>query len=480
MSVFDGLEPKGVFSFFEAIAAIPHGSRDTKRISDYLVSFAAERGLDHVQDAMNNVIIRKPASVGYEDAPTVILQGHMDMVCAKEEGLAFDFHNDSLKLRLDNGIISAEGTTLGGDDGIAVAFMLAILDADDIPHPALECVFTVDEEIGMLGAAGLDKSQLKGRLMLNIDSEDEGILLASCAGGVRVNLHRPIAFETYRGVPLYVAVRDLAGGHSGVEIDKGRANANKVLGRILRRISLVSELRLESIEGGTADNAIASNAIARMLVADHNAAVREIAAIQAELKHEYAVTDPAIRLECYYAPIHEREAMDAKTTDDVIFLLQMIPDGIQRMSFDIAGLVETSLNLGIVKTEEGCVHFASAVRSSVESEKNALVEQIRYLAQRTGAQAELVGAYPAWEYRQDSYLRDKMVEVFAKQYGHAPVVKAIHAGLECGLFAGELEGLDAVSFGPDMKDIHTPKESMDVKSVQRTWQYLLEVLKEIR
>lgn len=484
MGILSELEPKAVYRYFEEICAIPHGSKNTKQISDYCVGFAREHGLKYVQDDSNNVIIWKDGTPGYETAAPVMIQGHMDMVCEKEAGCGIDFEKDGLELQMENGTISAKGTTLGGDDGIAVAYALAVLDSTDIPHPPLEVVFTVDEEIGMLGAAAIDCSSLRARTMLNLDSEEEGCLLVSCAGGIAVTGHLPVVREQAEGWEAELCVSGLLGGHSGVEIDKGRANACQLLGRSLYQLGKVFSFRLIKVNGGLKDNAIPREAKAHILLdkdTDLGGLAEAVTKLSETYRREYAVTDPAVELSvvCEGGAVH-RDAVTEEITDKIITALVNLPGGIQRMSFDIEGLVQTSLNLGILVTKEEEVTFSFAVRSSVETEKMELVSRVQCLMEALGGTVTLAGEYPAWEYRQDSPLRDLMVDIFEEQYGRKPVVQALHAGVECGLFAGKLPGLDCVSFGPDMKDIHTPKESMDVESVKRTWDYVLEILKRLR
>lgn len=483
MGVLDGLEPREVFRYFEEICEIPHGSGNTKAISDHCVAFAREKGLRYRQDESNNVIIWKPGTKGYEASPPVILQGHLDMVCEKESGCAIDFEKDGLKLQLENGIISAKGTTLGGDDGIAVAMALAILAAEDIPHPPLEVVFTVDEEIGMLGASAMDYKDLQARTMLNLDSEEEGYLLVSCAGGVSAQVHIPIEYEEATGCQAAVTVTGLIGGHSGVEIDKGRGNACQLLGRVLYRLSRQCGFRLVEIAGGLKDNAIPREARAEILLerGEKEICQKEIQEIAMKIQKELALTDPEVQISVLFEGEEvTRSVMTELTAQRVITALVDLPGGIQKMSFAIPGLVQTSLNLGILETGGDEVTCSFSIRSSVESEKDALVEQIICLTQILGGKVTFRGEYPAWEYRQDSPLRDLMIEIYREQYGKEPVVQALHAGVECGVFSERLPGLDCVSYGPDMKDIHTPKESMDVASVKRTWEYTLEILRRLQ
>lgn len=483
MAVLKGLAPESVFAYFEEICSIPHGSGHTKQISDYLCNFAKERKLEYIQDQLGNVLIKKPGAEGYEEAPVVILQGHMDMVLDQTEDSAIDMENEGLLLKVKDDIITAEGTTLGGDDGIAVAYMLALLDAKDIPHPPVEAVFTVDEEIGMLGAAAFDMSKLDGKILLNIDSEDEGVLLCSCAGGVTVSATLPVERERDEGYFAKISLEGLCGGHSGVEIHKGRASANHLLGRVLSELEETVSYRLITLHGGSKDNVIPNFAEAELLLdeaGDVKELIQQAALINETLRHEYEATDPDMKLVVSIADRTKKaNAMTYQSSSAVTAALYGFPSGVIRMSHEIPGLVQTSLNLGILDSDVKEVSFSFSVRSSVASEKNALVGRIRSLIWQLGGDLSVSGDYPAWEYKKESKLRDLMSRVFEAQYGYAPKVEAIHAGVECGFFAGGIEGLDAISFGPDMRDIHTANESMDVKSVARTWDFLLATLKEI-
>ena len=487
MKVLSSLEPHKVFEYFEEICSIPHGSSNTKKISDYLVTFAMEHDLRYIKDQSNNVIIFKDGTPGYEASAPVMLQGHMDMVCEKDKDCNIDFERDGLELVLNDGIISANGTTLGGDDGIAVAYALAILDSSDIPHPPLEAVFTVDEEIGMLGAAAIDCSPLKSKIMLNLDSEDEGYLLVSCAGGVTAASHIPVSFiPAADKTHMSINISGLLGGHSGVEIDKNRANANILFGRILYTLNKKLSFNLVSIEGGLKDNAIVKTAVAVIAVNESDIqTVRDcVSHLESLFKHEYVVSDPDIKVAAEITDSSSEAAandmMDNISTNRVIAALVNMPYGIQGMSSNIEGLVESSLNLGILKTTDTEVVLSYCVRSSIASRKQEMLDKITSLTELLSGYVTLTGDYPAWEYRQDSPLRDLMKDIFTEQYGREPVIQALHAGVECGLFAGKIPDLDCVSFGPDMKDIHTTNESMDVESVKRTWEYTLEILKRLK
>ena len=478
--VLNGLQPERALYYFEEISRIPHGSRNTKQISDYLVSFAKEHGLRYAQDEVNNVVIYKDGTAGYEHHPVVILQGHMDMVAEKTKDSPIDFATDPLALRTDGEFIWAEGTTLGGDDGIAVAYALAILEAEDIPHPPLECVFTVDEEIGMEGAAALDPALLKGRVFLNCDSEAEGILTVSCAGGARSDLELPVSIEKAEGKGIHLYVDGLTGGHSGAEAHKGRANSNKVMGELLAKLLKLTPYRLVYVRGGQKDNAIPRYTMAKIIVAKNllDEAVANIQRLSDELQKAMPAEETRAKIS-YELCVCRGSAMSILSTRKAVGMLYEVPNGVKAWSKDIEGLVQTSLNLGILKTEDGKLSMSFSVRSSVNDEKTALTEELRAIAAKYGAEYSQHGDYPAWEYRKDSPLRELMVRTFEALYGRKPVVEAIHAGLECGLFSGKLPGLDAVSFGPDMQDIHTTRERLSIASAARTWKYLLAVLERL-
>ena len=479
MNVLSGLEPKNVFHFFEQICAIPHGSYHTKAISDYLVAFAKERGLKYRQDEANNVIIWKGATPGYENAPTVMLQGHMDMVCEKDPDCAKDMETESLDLFVDGDEVGARGTTLGGDDGIAVAMGLAILDADDIAHGPLECLFTVDEEVGMIGARALDASDLKAKYMINIDSEEEKVLTVSCAGSTRAVCTLPVKREPFPGETFTLTVDGLIGGHSGEEIHKGRANSNILMGRALYELSEKTEVRIVDVRGGTKDNAIPRDASAVITVANAAAAQRVVTELDAALKGEFHTADSGVSVRLSPAEA-AGPALDADSTRRVICFLFCAPNGVQMMSADVPGLVQTSLNLGQVFSEEDKVTARFMVRSSVNSQKDETTERVAALTKALGGSIEIPASYSAWEYRPDSPLRDVTVEAFRAVYGEEPTIAALHAGLECGILSGKMPELDCISFGPDLTNIHTPRERLHIASTRRVWQLTLETLKRIR
>ncbi len=473
-----GLEPAAVFAYFEEICSIPHGSRNTKAISDYLVSFAKEHGIRYEQDALNNVLMYQEGTCGYEDHEPVILQGHMDMVCEKDADCAIDMDTQGLDIDHDGTDIFAHGTTLGGDDGIAVAFIMALLADKTIPHPPLEVIITVDEEIGMEGAAGVDLSRFNSRTMVNLDSEDEGIFTVSCAGGARGTIHIPVERRVVYGPCVKLTVEGLTGGHSGVEIHKNRANANKVMGEFLGRVQKLMPLCITKLQGGAKDNAIPRSCQATLIPLGINIErINDIAQqLQEEIREQYDEPNAIVRGDDVDAL--GGNALTTECSAKVIALLNAAPNGVQAMSQDIEGLVQTSLNLGVLKLDDELT-LTFAVRSSVNAEKRELLKKLSDLADFYEGSYTEMGDYPAWEYKKESVLRDVMVEAYTRLYGKAPEVVAIHAGLECGLLSEKLPGLDCVSIGPDMHDIHTSRERLDIASTRRTWELLLEVLKNL-
>lgn len=499
MRALQNLEPKEVFYFFEEISKIPHGSGNTAQISEFLAEFARQRDLEYYRDELGNVIIIKEATPGYESHEPVMLQGHMDMVAVKEPDCLLDMTKYGLRLFVDGDRLSAVDTSLGGDDGIALAYGLALLDGETYKHPRIELVFTVDEEVGMNGARALDVSPLKARRLINLDSEEEGIFLAGCAGGARVNFLLKGSTEKRMGIPCEIKIDGLKGGHSGEEINKQRGNAICLLGRALKRLSDKIDFIIEGLAGGVADNAIPIEAKARILITGYENgsgkqkvmqdgfAEQEYLTrlkvscdkLQKELSEEFADRDENVKIESIYEKIGEYTALSEEQSKRVMNLLNSLPWGVQTMSSAMEGLVETSLNPGLLSMEEGRVHIGISVRSSVESAKEALIDRLRSIADLAGADTEVTGDYPGWNYRKDSPLRDKMVSIYKEMYQSEPQVRAIHAGVECGLLASKIPDLDCVSIGPDMKDIHTTGEELSIASTGRVWEYLVKLLENM-
>ncbi len=479
-TAIQALEPSRVFYYFEQISRIPRGSGNTKEISDYLVDFAVAHGLSYVQDAMNNVVIYKDGTKG---AQPVILQGHMDMVAEKRPGSAHDFRKDPLELMVEGDFLTARDTTLGGDDGIALAYALAILESDQYEHPPLEAVFTVDEEIGLLGARGLDCGCLKARRMINLDSEEEGILWAGCAGGKSVQVKIPVKYVQTQGIRARLTIDGLKGGHSGSDIHKKRANAHLLMGRLLYALDESLDYEIAGLWGGDKDNVIPAKCEAELVMkaGKEEAFIDFCQKWQEEIRREYAGSDAGIQVTFEEMGIGEKTipALDASGKSRLLFFLMQVPDGVHKFSGVCRHLVETSSNLGILYLEKEALCASSGVRSSVEPAMDYIAEKIRFLTEFLGGEAKTDGGYPAWEFKEDSPLRRTMAEVYQEKYQEEPKIMAIHAGLECGVFYKAIPGLDCVSIGPDMKDIHTPEERLSISSTKRVFEYLVETLRRL-
>ena len=471
-----------VFKWFGEIARVPHPSGHTEKIGAYLVEFAKERGLKYHTDDNHNVIIYKAGSAGRKDDAPVILQGHTDMVADKEPASTHDFLKDPLDLMIEGDWLTADGTTLGGDDGAAVALMLTILDDESLEHPPLECVFTTDEEDGLIGASALDMSLLKGRRLVNLDSEDEGILTAGCAGGMTVKVDLPIKKAYQSGQLITVSIGSLRGGHSGQMINEGRGNAVKLLAEILGEIAgRTASFGLKTFAGGQRDNVIpfcaeASAVVEGGYIFDPDALGREMTE---ELRARFGEADPDLEVTVRTAPAVDVMAVTPEDSAKIIALMGRLPYGVIKMSEALPGLVQTSANVGVARIEETVFKAVLSVRSSVVSERDAVGDGIEDGAGELGASVKRQGVYPAWEFRKESPLRDKMCALWKAMTGEEMKVDVIHAGLECGLFYESLDGLDAVSIGPDMQDIHTYNEKLSIPSTLRLYEYVTELLKEL-
>lgn len=481
MRILENLEPQNVFYYFEEICRIPHGSGNTGQISDYLKAFADEHGLYCRQDELNNIIMIKEASKGYEDHEPVLLQGHMDMVAVKDADCTIDMTKDGLQLEILGDRLTAKGTSLGGDDGIAVAFALALLAGEEYRHPRIELILTVDEEVGMEGATGLTVDDLTAKRMINLDQEEEKIFITGCAGGARIDIRKKTETEQVEGVLCKLKISGLQGGHSGQEINKERGNAICLMGRLLAALQEKTPVYLKEVNGGTADNAIPNEVCAEIVVTEWT---EDIAAFMEEkfcgLKAEFAGKEDGLKCELQVGAEDALiEVCNRKDSEQWIHLLNVIPHGVIANSVKMKGLVETSLNPGIlnVSAVEGMV--STSVRSSNAAAKEALINQLKSLAALCDATVGIRGDYPGWDYDPDSPLREKMVTIYEEMYGVKPQIEAIHAGLECGIFQSKIPGLDCVSIGPDMQDIHTTRETLSIPSVQRVWKFLLKVLESL-
>lgn len=472
---------KNVFHYFTEISAVPRGSKNNTAISNYLADFAKKRGLEYTQDEYENVVIIKEATKGYEQAPAIIIQGHMDMVCEKSNDSAHDFTTQGIELLVDGDFIHADRTTLGADNGIAVAYGLALLADESLQHPRIEAIFTTDEEVGMEGAIGLDVSNLKGKYLLNVDSEEEGSLLTSSAGGLTSTCEIPIKRVAEKGIKLSIVISNLQGGHSGAEIHKNRTNATKLMGRLLFELREYVSFGLGDMQGGQKDNAIPRDSIANLIVFpdDLEDFTKGFEELTEKYKNELKTSEPYITIEMNKMGEGELECLHPTSFEKVLFYLINTPNGVQTMSSDIPGLVESSLNLGVFRIEQDKASYCFSVRSSVNSYKQYVRNKLDYMAQFLGGEYFVRAEYPAWEYKKESKLRDHLTKIFKEQYGHEPKLEAIHAGLECSFFAEKIPGIDIVSMGPEMHDIHTPKERLSISSTIRVYKFIEKVIEEI-
>ncbi|WP_343347171.1 aminoacyl-histidine dipeptidase [Terrisporobacter petrolearius] len=482
----ENLQPELVFNYFAEISKVPRGSGNEQRISDYLAREGKRLGLEVVQDENLNVLIKKPATKSYENAPTVIIQGHMDMVCEKNKGKEHDFTKDPIELRVDGDYLYATDTTLGADNGIAVAMGLALLASDDIQHPALEVIFTADEEETMNGAMNIKGELFKGEYIINLDSEEEGTITVSCAGGVTAVVTIDKEYKTVENEKsaYKIDIKGLLGGHSGMEIDKQRANSNVLMGRLLNHISNVCniEFDLVSVEGGLKNNAIPREAECIILVNsnDESKLEKEINNALQVFKNEYKTSDSDVTIEFEKCDKVYDKALNDKCRENIIELINLMPRGIQTMSMDIKGLVESSTNLGVIANNEENFVFEFATRSSVKSLKDDLNNRMTLLCNKLGVKLDLMDDYPEWEYAKDSKLEKICVDTYEEVMGKKPEIVAIHAGLECGLLLDAIKGAQAISIGPNLFDVHTPNEHLDIPSTKRTWKYLVAILKNIK
>ena len=472
-------DAESVFDYFRQITAIPHGSHHTKEISDFLVTFANERGLDCVQDEANNVIITKKASEGCENAEPIALQGHIDMVLASEPDKQIDMLTEPVTILEEDGWMTADGTTLGADNGIAVAMMLAVLADESIKHPLIECIFTSDEEVGLVGASAIDLSGLKSRRLLNLDSEEEGVFCAGCAGGSEVVCEIPMKRRNREGIVLNVRVSGLRGGHSGSDIQIGSANGNNLLARALYKVFAEESFRLVSMSGGDADNAIPTGAEARILFpaeSDREKIEGLFKAAGEELFAEYEVTDPGMTWNADWEEAENAAAVSRKKTLGILSYIMAVPTGVTHMNPVIKEMPQTSLNLGIIRTNKSHLLVEFMVRSGVNSQNAFLTERVVLITEAFGGKATVRSSYPAWEYRNESAFRDLCVRVYKDLTGTEPGVEVIHAGLECGILSGKLPELDCISTGPNLEHVHTVRERMNINSVKNVWTYVLALL----
>ena len=460
-----------VLKYFKQLAKIPRESGNEKEVSDFLVNFAKERNLEVTQDEALNVIIRKPASKGYEDHAIVALQGHMDMVCVKVEGSDHDFAKDPIKLLEEDGWITADGTTLGADDGIGVAFILAVLDDESLKHGPIEAIITTEEETSMGGAGRLDLSQITAKYLINIDSEEEGILTVGCAGGLDLEIEFDKKFEKADGDFIEVGLKGFAGGHSGMEIDEFRLNANKILGRLLEGIYGV---QIATISGGVKRNAIASKANAIVAVPNKKEAIDLIEKRIAEIKNEYKDVDPKGEIWVKEASF-DGEVFTKELSKNIIDLLFVIPDGLYKK---VGDSIVTSSNLGLIEDREGVIWISSMFRSEIDSQKFYKAAISKKIVERFGARAEITSEYSGWQ-REDSPIIDLAKEVWKDVHGDEMQIATTHGGLECGLFKKTIKDTEMISFGPEIEGAHSPDERVNIKSIGNNFKFLVELLERI-
>lgn len=477
MSVLAQTEPKEVFYFFEELSRIPRGTGNTKAVSDYCVRFAKDRGLEVMQDAWNNVIIKKPGTKGYEESEPVILQGHLDMVCEKTPDSTHDFLKDPISLLIEDGYVTAKDTTLGADNGIAIAMTLALLDSDSIEHPPIEALFTTDEETGMDGAANVDLSGLKGKMLLNLDSEEDDTLIAGCAGGFRFACTLPVQRVARPGTGLVVEICGLQGGHSGVEIHKQRGNANKLAGRLLHHLCRQQKVLLAEMNGGSKDNVITPGNRSVLVVQEKETVLKEIDAMKETWRQEFGKEEPGLDIRVTELGEKEYQVLEEESARRVICFLLHCPNGVDEYSRSLEGLVETSDNLGVVEMHKDSVRFVVLTRSGKASKLVEFKEKLAGLAEMLGGTWQEDSAYPAWAFREESRIRPIALQAFEEVFGKRPVVTTIHAGLECGLLSGKKPELDCISFGPNMQDVHSFRERLEIASTQRIWAVLQKILK---
>lgn len=482
MNTLKDLEPQRVFYYFEKLTQIPRCSYNEKKVSDYLKSVGESLGLETIQDENLNIIIRKPATKGYEDSKGVVIQGHMDMVCEKEEDSDHDFTKDPLELIVDGDFIYANKTTLGADNGIALAMGLAILEDTNLEHPQIEFLATTAEEVEMDGAFGLSENILTGKRYLNIDSEEEGILVMGSAGGELIEINLPLNYKkTDDYIKFNVSVKGLKGGHSGMEIDKPRGNSNKIVNELFKEIQKITDLRIISINGGTKDNAIPRYTRAQIGIKKNilDEFSEKIGYIKNKVINKIKDVEPDIKIEI--TKIGETDKISSKDdTKKIIYLLENIPTGVYTRIPGHEGIVESSSNLAIINSLDNNLSVQVSTRSSDPDVLIKLRKNILNEVNKIGGSYNISNRYPEWKYNEKSELKDIASKVYKKMYGKEMQTTVIHAGLECGVISNKYPNMDIISFGPNIYDVHTPKERLSISSTQRVYEYIKELLKNLK
>lgn len=476
MNKLSGLEPNRVFHYFEEICSIPHGSGNMDKIAEYCVEFAKKHNLRYERDEANNVIIYKD---GTKEGEPVILQGHIDMVCQKTPESTINFETDGLEIYVEGDYVTANGTTLGADNGVAAAAILAILESQSIVHPPIEAVFTTDEEIGMIGAGKLDCTKLSGKRLMNLDTGGIDILTVSCAGGSDCKILMPVKRVKACGKKVCITLKGLKGGHSGVEIDKGRVNANILAGRILNYAKKLCEFDIISINGGDKGNAITPICNIELVVAETEEFIAKIEDYFTIVKKEISEREKDVAISIRVGEEGNFDAVDKESKDKLIYMLLTAPNGVVEMSAEIKNLVETSLNLGVLKTEEDKITLHFALRSNKQTAMDFLEERLTLLASYNGCSVEVSGHYPPWEFRENSPLQEIFIKTYEERFGKKPVVRAIHAGLECGILSSKIQDVDCISIGPDTYDVHTVNEKLSISSMKAFFELLIDILSKM-
>ncbi len=477
------LEPKALWNHFADLNEVPRPSKKEERVVEFMMNFGKSLGLETIKDSIDNVIIKKPATPGMENRKTVVLQSHLDMVHQKNGDKVFDFDNQGIEMLIEGDWVTANGTTLGADNGIGVATIMALLASDSIPHPALEALFTIDEETGMTGAIHVDSKNISGSILLNLDTEDDDELSIGCAGGIDTNTtysYDQESFDEENTTILSVSIRGLLGGHSGMDIHRGRGNANKLMTRIIRHLLDNQSVRLASFDGGSLRNAIPREAKATVAISskDFSNIENQVNQIIEEIKIEFKSIEPALVIEFTESDFDGKVATE-KETIKIINSLFSVVNGVYRMSPDIEGLVEASSSLARVIVNQGQYTTQSLQRSSVESSKKDVANMVKAAFESIGCEVVQGGDYPGWSPNADSPILSIMKELYIKRYNEEPKIKACHAGLECGILGKHFPGMDMISFGPNIRAAHSPDEKVQISSVQKYWDYLLETLKQI-
>ncbi len=471
-----------VWLFFEKICNIPHGSGNEDALLQWIIAWAKEKNYSTARDEAGNLVVKAPGTEGYTNAPVLMLQSHVDMVCEKNNAISHNFETDAIRPVVKGDWLHADGTTLGADNGIGVAMMLALLDGA-YAHPPIEAIFTVDEEIGLVGASAFDMSLISGKRFINLDTEEEGVFIASNAGGRHAKMSLALAYEVAQEMPYYrLELTGLKGGHSGMDIDKGRGNAIRLLSRILCALKeRAPQFVLADMQAGSKENAIPREAVCTVGVLQEQVNDLEMLVknFEAVFQSEFAISDAAVclSLKKCAAPNY---VFTKQERDKLLLAITLMPNGVRSMSHEIEGLVQTSNNLGVVQTEKDAVHLLYTIRSSVKSQKEAIYGQILLLQDFIGATGEITSDYPAWEYQPKSELRDVFRQKYVQLEGKEPLVTAVHCGLECGIFSDAIDGLDVISLGPELQNVHSPSERACISSTERVWELLKMAVAELR